>query len=266
MSLIKKFAPLATASAIAVSALTLPAAATAGEFTGNIGVYSKYLLRGIAEENDGAAVQGGLDYAWDMGFYIGYWGSSLGYEYKKGTDADGEPLSYTAKGFENDIYGGFANSVGMFDYNVGLIQYVYINVDDSDLTELLVAGGIKGWTLQAQYLLTDGWWGNSGDIYWSAYGSIPLPADFGIDLKLGYYTYNDSDNDKLGGLAEAKAAGADKLTTTTSEFRHFDIGFTHPVGKTGADMAITYTVAGKDRTKTSYDDSIVMSVAWGFDI
>ena len=256
MKLLKNVTPLATASAIAVSAFTLPTLATASEFTGNIGVYSKYLLRGIAEENAGTAVQGGLDYSFDSGFYLGYWGSNLGYNYET------EPKDDTTvqQGFENDFYGGYSGSVGKFDYSAGLIQYYYINVDDSNLTELVLSGGFAGWTLQAQYLLNDGWWGNSGDIYWTLSGGVELPAKFGIDLNLGYYTYNDDDNDKL-------YLKADNLsTTTTSEWRHVNISLTHPIGDTGADMALTYIFAGKDRTETKYTNSMVMSASWGFDI
>jgi len=261
MKLPKRFTTLTGAAALAISAMATPMAAQAeNEFTGNIGVFSKYLLRGIYEENDGAAVQGGLDYAWDNGWYLGYWGSSLSYSYTAGT---GTP--YTGTGFENDVYGGYTGSAGDFEYNVGLIQYIYLQVDDSDLTELLLSGGYKGWTLQAQYLLTDGWWGNSGDIYWTVYGGFSLPKDFGLDLKLGYYMYEDGDNSKLGGYNPANPSKGN-VTTTTSDFRHLDISLTHPIGNTGADMAITYTVAGKDRTSTSFDDTIVMSVAWGFDI
>jgi len=251
MKLTKRFTTLTGAAALAISAMATPMAAQAeNSFSGNIGVYSKYLLRGIYEENSGAAVQGGLDYAWENGWYLGYWGSSLSYSYS--TSA----TPYTGTGFENDIYGGYTGSAGDFDYNVGLIQYIYLQVDDSDLTELLLSGGYKGWTLQAQYLLSDGWWGNSGDIYWTVYGGFKLPKDFGLDLKLGYYTYNDSDNSKLGTTP----------TTNTSGFRQFDVSLTHPVGNTGADMAITYTFAGEDRQGTDYDDTIVMSIVWGFDI
>ncbi len=261
MKLTKRFTSLTGAAALALSAMATPMAAQAeNSFTGNIGIYSKYLLRGIFEENGNTAVQGGFDYAWDSGWYLGYWGSNLGYSY----EATPDNVTDMA-GFENDVYGGYSGSAGEFEYNVGLIQYIYVNVDDSDLTELLLSGGFKGWTLQAQYLLADGWWGNAGDIYWTFYGGFSLPKDFGLDFKVGYYMYEDDDNDKLGGYNPALPSSKN-VTTTTSEFRHFDISLTHPVGSTGADMALTYTVAGKDRTKTEYGDSVVLSVAWGFDI
>jgi uncharacterized protein (TIGR02001 family) len=257
MKLLKKFAPIATASAIAASVFGLPSAAMADDFTGNVGVYSKYLLRGIGEENSNTAVQGGLDYSFSNGIYLGYWGSNLGYSYE--TSAGDKTR---LQGFENDLYGGYAGSAGMFDYSVGLIQYIYVNVADSDLTELVLSGGIKGWKLQAQYLLTDGWWGNSGDIYWTVSGGFSLPKDFGVDVKLGYYTYNNSDNSKLSGYADANG----DVTKTSSAPRHLDIALKHPIGSTGADMVLTYTLAGKDRTDTKFSNSMVMSAVWGFKI
>ena len=67
------------------------------DVTGHIDLVSKYVLRGItttygpdknaplgnkggdAPESDGPAVQGGVDYVHDSGFYAGYWFSTLGY-------------------------------------------------------------------------------------------------------------------------------------------------------------------------------------------
>ena len=46
MKLMQKLAPITTASAIAVSTMLVPAVSHA-EFTGNIGVVSNYVLRGI---------------------------------------------------------------------------------------------------------------------------------------------------------------------------------------------------------------------------
>ena len=130
MLLSKKITPVALATTLALSGLAAPIVANA-ELSGNIGVHSKYLLRGIFEENSGTAVQGGFDWSDDSGFYLGYWGSNLGYSYDaSGTDP------YTSTGFENDFYGGFAGEAGGIGYDIGLIQYYYISVDDSDLTEL----------------------------------------------------------------------------------------------------------------------------------
>ena len=92
--------PLAVATTLAVSAMAVPTIASA-DMSGNIGVYSKYILRGItnAPEQDSPAVQGGFDWSGESGLYAGYWGSTLGY-----ADAG------KSNGFENDLYGGSTTS------------------------------------------------------------------------------------------------------------------------------------------------------------
>ena len=249
MKLSKKLTPVALATTLALGRFAVSTPAVAG-LSGNIGVHSKYLLRGIFEENAGAAVQGGIDYSNDSGFYVGYWGSSLGYTY----DATGTS-PYTATGFENDFYAGFAGEAGDIGYDIGLIQYMYISVDDSDLTELTASVSMGDGYVGMQYLLTDGWWGNAGDIYWKAGYGFALPKDVGLAFDLGYYTYNDDDNSELGGA-----------TTSTSGFRHLNITLSHAVGSTGAEAYVQYTVAGEDRSGADYDNTMVMGLTYGFDL
>ena len=249
MKLVKKLSPVALATTIAMGGLAAPVVVNA-DVSGNIGVHSKYLLRGIFEENSGTAVQGGIDYSNESGFYAGWWGSNLGYTYEATPDSKADET-----GFENDFYLGFAGGSESFGYDVGLIQYMYINVDDSDLTELTAKATFGDGYLGMQYLLTDGWWGNSGDIYWKAGYAISMPKDFGLSFDLGYYTYDDDDNSELGGV-----------TTQTSGFRHLNITLTHPVGSSGAEMYVQYTIAGEDRAAVEYNDSMVIGMTYGFDM
>jgi len=252
MKFINKLTPVALATTLALAGIALVPATANAELSGNIGVHSKYLLRGIFEENTGAAVQGGLDYSDDSGLYVGWWGSSLGYSY----DATASTTT-VLKGFENDVYAGYAGEAGSIGYDIGLIQYLYINVDDSNLTELTGKVTMGDAYVGFQYLLTDGWWGNSGDVYWKAGYALGLPKDFGLAFDLGFYTYNDDDagNTELGGA-----------TTQTSAFRHLNLTLSHAVGATGADMYVQYTFAGEDRSAVEYDNSMVMGITYGFDI
>ena len=251
MKFTKKLTPVALATTFALSGLAVPTIVNAG-LSGNIGVHSKYLLRGIFDENKSTAIQGGFDWSDDSGFYLGYWGSNLGYTYQ--ADVTAAPLT-SEVGFENDFYGGYSGEANGIGYDIGLIQYVYLNVDDSDLTELTASVSMGDGYVGLQYLLTDGVWGNSGDIYWKAGYSFGLPKDFGLAFDLGYYTYNDDDNSELG-----------SVTTSTSGFRHMNITLSHAVGSTGAEMYLQYSVAGEDRTALEYDNSIVMGLTYGFDL
>ncbi len=268
MKLSKKLLPVAIAAAMTAPVMVTPVTAQADSFTGNIGVHSKYLLRGIFEEAPDGAVQGGLDYGLDNGFYAGWWFSNLGYSYD--SDLAGDPdtmgIDTKARGFENDFYLGFAGEFG--DTGIGwdaqLLQYVYLNVDDSNLTEFVGSLSYNNFYVGLQYLLNDGWWGNAGDIYWKAGYSMDLPKGFGLAFDLGYYTYDDDDNSDLGGCAGFP--GPCSVTTEDSAFRHFNITLSHAVGNTGADMYVQYTFAGDDRTGAEYDDTIVAGITYDFDI
>ncbi len=242
-----------TAAALAVSvamgaSFATPKTAQA-EVAYNVGIHSKYLLRGIFEENTGTAIQGGVDWSDKSGWYAGWWFSNLSYTYEAPADT-----KTNEQGFENDFYGGYSGNItDTIGYDVGLIQYIYVNVDDSDLLEATGTLTFGDFYVGAQYLLSDGWWGNSGDIYWKAGWSGSVGGDVTLGLDYGYYTYDDSDNSELG-----------SATTSTSGFRHLNVTASTPIAKTGAEAYVQYTFAGEDRTGTEYNDSMVVGVTYGF--
>jgi uncharacterized protein (TIGR02001 family) len=101
-----------------------PAAAPAPEptpehvFTGNVGLFSEYLFRGIAQTAGKPAVQGGFDYAHSSGFYVGTWASNVSWLEDFGL--------YTRSSMEWDFYGGYKNSFADdWTYDVGLYYYYY---------------------------------------------------------------------------------------------------------------------------------------------
>jgi uncharacterized protein (TIGR02001 family) len=232
------------AAAVAILMLAAPAAALA-ETTGNVGVFSQYVLRGItnAPEDDDATLQGGIDWAGESGFYLGYWGSTLSYR-TAGAGSDG---------FENDFFAGYAGTAGRFNYSLGLIQYYYLNVDDSDLLEFSGSLGIGPVSLGVEYLLQDGAWGNAGDAYWTLNYGADLPAGFSFSATLGYYTYDDADPVRFG-----------LETATISAFRHLDLSLSRAIGDSGAAMSLTYVMGGKDRAGIEQDDALVLAVTYDF--
>jgi len=277
MKLSKRFTSLTGAAALAVSALATPMAAQAA-LSGNIGVYSAYVLRGItnAMENDGTAVQGGIDWSHDSGFYLGYWGSNLGYtstvyvadpidgvvsqqpgSVSKGTSTIitcESPGDCPAAGFENDFYLGYSGAMGSVDYDIGLIQYYYIGVEESNGTEIPFSVTWSGATLGLKYLVSDVVWGNAGDIYWTLGYDFSLPKGFTLGALLGYYTYS-KDGDYIPETPDAKS----------SAFRHLDLKLSHPIGDTGLDMSLTAIIGGEDRFGTDQANTVVLGISYGFD-
>lgn len=246
------FRALSLATGVALASLAAPLAAQA-EITGNLGVYSKYVLRGITNgsENDNTAVQGGIDWTHSSGVYLGYWGSNL--SYASGTAA-------TPTGFENDVYGGYSFSAGPVNLSFGAIYYVYLDIDDSNTFEAVASAGIGPVTLGMKYLTEDVAWGNKGDIYWTADFEQKLPKDFTFGASLGYYTYDDTDP---GSAAEPNLI-APGTTTENSAFRHLNLSLSHPLGATGADMSITYVIGGKNRSGIEQRDTVVLGLSTTF--
>src|SRR3954469_18200259 len=46
-------------------------------FTGNVGIYSQYVFRGVSQTNEKPALQGGFDLGHKSGLYVGTWLSNI---------------------------------------------------------------------------------------------------------------------------------------------------------------------------------------------
>jgi len=239
--------PLVIATAFSIASMAAMIAPAQAELSGNIGLFSQYVLRGItnAPENDNVAIQGGVDWGHDSGFYVGYWGSNLGY---------GNPDSDT-KGFENDFYAGWGGESGSLNWDIGATQYYYLNIDDFNGFEPYAYIGFGPATFGFKYLTNDVGWGNAGDTYWTLDASQVIAADFTLGGSLGYYSY-ETDGKFIPDSPDAISSG----------FRHLNFTLSHPIGSSAADANFTYIIGGEDRFGVDQDNQIVFSVTYGFDI
>ena len=125
-----------------------PAFATAADsphtLTGNVGIYSQYIFRGLAQTDGDPALQGGFDYSHSSGLYAGVWMSNVSWLRDFGAYNGGGSL-------EMDFYGGFKGAFGSsdFGYDVGLLQYYY----PGDVTP----GAVKADTLEMYGALSWKW-------------------------------------------------------------------------------------------------------------
>jgi uncharacterized protein (TIGR02001 family) len=127
--------PIFAVLALALTAAALPAAYAADEpaapaaaapaadpLSFNVSLTTEYRYRGISQSRKQPALQGGADYAFDSGFYVGTWASTI----KWIKDA---PYSGGAS-VEVDLYGGYKTEVAPgLTVDVGLLQYVYPSND-----------------------------------------------------------------------------------------------------------------------------------------
>lgn len=228
-------------AALLAGAVAMPASADY-EISGNIGVVSDYVFRGItaATESDGAAVQGGFDVADDSGFYAGYWASNLGY----GSDN----LTTTV---ENDLYAGFSGEAGSIGYDVGVLYYYYMDDSDASGAEPYFGVDLGLISLGAAYMAQDVSWSNQGDIFWSVGTGTDLGNDFALDATLGFYTYEDSGK-------YIPSSGE------SSGFRSLDITLSKALADTPASMFATYVLGGEDRDGMDQEDKIVIGFSYSF--
>ncbi len=95
-----------------------PAPAPADPLSFNVGLVTDYRYRGISQTRLKPALQGGADYAFDSGFYVGTWLSTIKWIKDAGGNA---PVEW-------DIYGGYKTEIAKgVSIDVGLLQYEYVN-------------------------------------------------------------------------------------------------------------------------------------------
>ena len=102
-----------------LSAGLLTAGSASAEVSGSVAVVSDYLFRGVTQTSEKPALQGGITWTHDSGFYAGGWGSSISWL----SDADPDVSSQV----ELDVFAGYGGKFGQseFGYDVGLNYYGY---------------------------------------------------------------------------------------------------------------------------------------------
>jgi|KBSSwiStaDraftv2_1062776.scaffolds.fasta_scaffold60825_4 uncharacterized protein (TIGR02001 family) len=163
--------------------------ASAADIAGNVTLASDYRFRGISQLKGqfSPAIQGGFDFATDMGFYIGTWASNV---------------NFTGGAIETDVYGGFR---GKFDedvaYDIGVLYYGYPhdnggpgNNINLPYTEVYGSITFKGFKVGLNY--SDDYFAESGKFY---YPYIEYAFDPIENLTLSFhYAYNGFDEEQPG--------------------------------------------------------------------
>lgn len=204
----------ALASALAVPAFSAHAEEPASPhtFTGNVGLFSQYVFRGISQTNEDIALQGGFDYSHASGFYVGTWGSNVSWL----TDSSAV-TGYTSSSMELDVYGGYRGAFGDtgVTYDVGLLQYIYpgsrvAGAVKADTLEAYVAVGWKFLSAKYSYSLGDTFGVNnsSGTWYLDLAANYPITESLTLNLHYGIQEFSGSNagvsNDSIASYEDWK--------------------------------------------------------------
>jgi uncharacterized protein (TIGR02001 family) len=160
--------------------LACPACASADWFSGNAGVVSDDLFRGLDQTN-GPALQGGLDYVHHSGLYVGGWASN----------------NRSAGGGELDLYGGYTRPLQLFGllnatFDAGLTGYLYsgdrpagFGGGNQDFAEGYAGIALGPASLKASFAPDYAGRGAPG-AYLQGAVDYPLPAGLKLKATLGY--------------------------------------------------------------------------------
>jgi len=214
----------------------------------NVGVVTDYRYRGISQSAKKPALQGGVDFAHKSGFYLGTWASTIRWIKDSGPGLKG-PV-------EVDIYGGYKGSFNdALSYDVGLLQYWYVNNKYKDLTgtnantlELYGALSFGPATLKYSHSLTDlfGTPNSEGSGYLDGSATFDLGNGFSVVPHVGwqkirhfgtYMDYSITAAKDFDGLVLSVAA------VGTNWKSHFGFPYTLP-GSGGKDLGKVGLVLG----------------------
>lgn len=200
-----------------------PAVSFAGDpppehtLTGNVGLFSQYIFRGLTQTDRDPAIQGGFDYAHSSGIYLGTWASNISWLKENFSTPGAVAGTYSRGGsLEWDFYGGYKMTFGDFGVDLGTLYYWYPgdispaavaasapnDVPKADTWEVYAAGSWKFLSAKFSYSVMDKTFGvkdSSGTWYLDLSANVPLGDYYkpltGLTLNAhwGYQKYSGTD-------------------------------------------------------------------------
>jgi uncharacterized protein (TIGR02001 family) len=231
----KKLMTVAVATALTAGITAAPSYAAEGvEISGNVALTTDYRFRGISQTDEDVAVQGGFDVAFEPGFYIGTWGSSVDF------DDDGSLGS-----LELDYYAGWAGNIGDSDVgiDVGYMYYDYPGDDgdvEGDYQEFYI--GLSWMDAAFKVVYSDDYYAET-DEFWYVSGDYGFDIVEGINIGL-HVGYNMLEEDG-GFLSSDEDAYTDYSVTATYSY-------------SGVDFSLAWV-------GTDLDDDDLFGTDWGDD-
>jgi len=174
---------------MAVAAAMMASGSAFAGATGNAGVYSEYLFRGL-EQTEGVALQGGLDYSHASGFYAGAWMSNLSKDL------------YGSGAYETDLYAGFSGKAGSVGYDLGYIFYGYRKSTKANYSEVYAGGSFGPLSAKLYYSPEFGISDEEGFYLTSSY-AVPLSDTLTLTPQVGYSWGDGVEAANFGGAEDA---------------------------------------------------------------
>lgn len=164
---------------ITIAALVVMPAPVHSEWSANANFTNNYIWRGLTQSTNEPAVQGGIDYSDESGFYAGTWVSNVQYE------------SDDVYSYEHDLYFGLSGGED-FTWDVGYLYYNYDSGAQFDFGEIYGSVGYAGFSASVNALANsqpDGF--DFGSTYYLASNyAVELSSGVELGLHVGYHDGN----------------------------------------------------------------------------
>ena len=216
--------------------------------TGNFGVYSQYIFRGLTQTGRKPAVQGGFDYAHESGWYAGMWGSNISWlkeNFSTRVPASTSGVYGEGGSVELDFYGGYKWSLPQdFTLDLGALYYYYpgsinpayraafpggTDIPKADTLETYAGLSWKWLTAKYSYSVLDHTFGvaqSRGTGYLDLSANPPL-GDSGVTLNLhfGWQKYKGTDP------RNAAIGAAVRSNDSVASYKDYKIGLSYALPK-----------------------------------
>jgi uncharacterized protein (TIGR02001 family) len=255
---------LAAAATLSSGSVAAQAPAPAPEYTigYNVGATSDYRFRGLKQNGDNAAIQGGIDFAHKSGVYLGTWASNV---------SDWTAPSASVN-LEIDYYGGYKTEVAGIAVDVGTIYYSYPGAvsggkNMASTHEAYVGLGYGPATFKTSYVLSKNYFGAAvtdstgedakGTLYFDLTVAKEIAPKLTASVHAGYTDYTNGGNNLVSG---GKFSYADYNVGLTYDYEGYMLGVKYFINDTKPGTEAYGTANGKKL----YKDGIAFSVLKAF--
>ena len=170
------------------------------QLTGNIGATTDYRFRGISQTQTGSTLQGGVDYAFSNGFYVGNWNSGVS-----------DKVYHGSNGIESDLYAGVKRKFGSVNVDAGVLQYRYAGSSSSNTTEVYASATTGALNLKASQ--------STGDYFGVRNSKGTRYLELNVAQPIG----------KSGFTAVAHAGHTDVANHAANNYQDYSVGVTTTV-------------------------------------
>lgn len=198
-------------TALLAGGLMVAAASANAGVTGSVAFTSDYLFRGVSQSSENAAVQGSLSYAFESGFYLTAWGSSVS-------------VANPTGGVEIDTLIGYAGKAGEVGYDVGVMRYNYPGGNaanagaDLDFNE--VYGSVSFSGAKFGLAFSDEYYFESGQYLYTYLDYATEVGGIGLAAHVGLNSFDEDFMEDVDGYVDYKLAVSKALEGVTFELAY----------------------------------------------